>query len=657
MEAVDPSRTPKFGHWADLNAENLLDWLIVAVTGVLLGLAVYQLGGYLPFGKPLIPVVTLAGLLLVLHGMSWLSRRERQAIHPYGWVVMPFLLWAGCRTWFHNPTPWLGELQFWAFAAGAVVWWTLLHHYRHREQIWALLAIAILTGAATMGVALYQVWCDPTWLPLGRVQVEQYVESGRVSGTFGVPNNFAAYLGVLFPLLVLGAAARRFRASTRVLLGLLAVAMLEGIVLAVSRGAMLAIMPVLCLLPLFVLRRPLYQVLGTLLFLGVVTAGSWWVINEVEMVQTRIDQMMEHRGEPTRRYKWQAAWDMFQAAPHYGHGLGSYEFALDSYLPEGFNFAPRYTHNDYLNTLADLGWPGTLFLFGPALGLWLLAARGWWRTPFLARPPGGQGALTPLDKILFGWLLLGSLYFSLHLVVDFHLKLPANLLLATLMFGLAARRLSRNRWQVSSLPLVRTALALLCLVAGALLAHRGTVVALGTHEFFLANERLNAYLENPRAPGYDVAFLERTARGFERSLRHLPGNADARARLGVCLLYQARLKPDQVRTLAETALGHIDSARASATHWRFEIFRALALAQLRYPPEAILAAAEAATRAAPNQSDAWYYLAAVLAQFPDRRTEAAAAAERVLRLDPLHDNARTLAERLREPPPGQEINP
>lgn len=648
MEDAAKRNHPRIGHWSDVTAENLLDWLIVLVTGLLLGMVVYQLGGYLPFGRPMIPMVALTGILLVLHGLSWLARRD-PAIHPYAWIVLPFLVYAGFRTWTLNPSPWLGELQFWTFTAAAVVWWTILHHYRHREQIWTLLVVAMITGAACFGVAIYQHWYDPLWLPMGRIQHSQYWIMGRVSGTFGVPNNFAGYLALLFPLFTLTAAAKRLRPATRVLLGLLAVAMLEGIVLSISRGAMLAMVPVLALVPVFVLRRPLYQVLGTLAFAGVVVAGSWWVITEVETVQRRIDEMVENRGEPTRRYKWQAAVEMFQDSPHLGHGLGSYEFMLDAYLPEGFTFAPRYTHNDYLNTLADLGWPGTLLLFGPAFALWLLTLRAWWSTPFLARSPSDGRLVTPMDKILLGWLGLGAVSFGLHLVVDFHLKLPGVLLLATIMFALAARRLTRRRWRVAEGMPVRVGFAVLCVICGSILAHRGTVVALGTHHFFIANERLDYYLEDPSSPRFDSAFLELTQRRFERALRHLPNHADARARLGVTLLYRARLDPARREAFADLALGHIDAARSATSHWRFEIFRALALAQLQRPPNEILATVEAAVAAAPNHPDAWYYLAIVLSQFPDRIDEAARALERVLVLDPKHDNGLALAARLTAP--------
>lgn len=648
-EASSTSPSPR-GHWADTTPENLLDWLIVAVTSVLLAVSVYQLGGYAPFGRPLIPVVTLSGLLLVLHGLAWLLDRRSPSLHPLGWLVLPFLAWAGLRTWVLNPAPWLGEQQFWPLLAGGAVWWTLLHHYRHREKIWTLLAVAIVTGAGTFGAALYQVWFDPTWLPLGRVQTEQYWGQGRASGTFGVPNNFAAYLSLLFPLLVLGASTRRFRPVLRVLCGLLAVAMVEGILLSISRGALLALIPVLLLLPLFVLRKSLHQVLGTLAFVAMVAGGAWWIFNEVETVQVRLDKLVEEQGEVTRKYKWQAAWSMIQDRPHLGHGLGSYEFVLDAYLPEGFAFAPRYAHNEFLNAWSDLGWPGLLLLFGPALGLSLAAWRAWGRTPILASPPDGGRRVTPVDKILFGWLALGAISFALHCLVDFHLKLPADLFLATLMFGLAAQRLTRRRYALPRS--LKPVLGGLCVVMGALLAYRGTVVAHGTYEFFIAHERLNAYLEDPPAPSARVAFLERTQRHFERCLRHLPNHAEARARLGVTLLYLTRQQPENRLRLATAALAEIDTARAAASHWRFEVYRALALASLQRPATEVLAAAEAAVQAAPHQPDAWYYLAAVLSQMPNRRGDALAAAQRVLVLDHDHENALVLEERLREPPPG-----
>ena len=63
---------------------------------------------------------------------------------------------------------------------------------------------------------------------------------------------------------------------------------------------------------------------------------------------------------------------MIKDRPVFGHGPGSYRWLAEEYRRhmKFVNHLAEYAHNDYLQTLAEYGWVGTLLLAVPLL--WLL---------------------------------------------------------------------------------------------------------------------------------------------------------------------------------------------------------------------------------------------------------------------------------------------
>lgn len=581
-------------HVGELTPENLLDWAVVLGNGVLLAVAVYQLGGFPPLGRPLVVLGALAGLLLLLHAFSWWVR-DPPEVHPWGWVALPFLLWVAGRAGWHHPAPWVAERQGWVWMMAAVVWWTVLHHARKKEQVAVLLAFPVAAMGLALVAALYQLLHQPDWLPLGRVRVSPGLEALPVSGTFGQPVGLAGFLELLFPLLVLAAGARRLSPMLRGLLGFLAVAALVGWLGSRDQTGAWVLGPVLVLLPFFLLRRSLPQILAATVVASVLVAVSPWLIH--------------------------GSGNSLEATPAWGHAYGVW--------------------------LAEQGAIGVLLLVGPVVAVVLGSAWIWLKTPFLAVPLGGETRVTPQAKILLGWLLLAGLAATVRLGTDDLLALPAYLFLLALMAALAAQRLTKGRWRIG--PRGRWVGAGVALVLAGAVALRAGVVGQGTFEYFLAQERLQVYLEDPRGEHMNERFLEQTRRGFERALVWLPHHAEARAHLGLTLLHAIRFRPERRLELAQRALDEIETARHHSPHWRFEIYRALALERLGRPHGEVVAASQAAVAVAPQQPDAWYQLAAALAQQPDRQAEALVALEQVFTLDPRHENGRILASRLTSP--------
>ena len=139
------------------------------------------------------------------------------------------------------------------------------------------------------------------------------------------------------------------------------------------------------------------------------------------LMRERAGNFVADFGERTRPIMWRGAFGIFRAHPVWGGGAGSFNTLFEAFRPEGYRDEPVYAHCDYLNTLCDYGAVGFLLFFGAA------AAVAW-------KCAGSRG--------LAGAAFTGLLAFSLHMLVDFHLKIPALAMIAASIAAL----LTREAW-------------------------------------------------------------------------------------------------------------------------------------------------------------------------------------------------------------------
>lgn len=276
----------------------------------------------------------------------------------------------------------------------------------------------------------------------------------RAFGTFGQPNPFSAFMGLVLPL-ALGLAwgyarrawprwsvdksqARRDGARALWYSGC-ALLLLAGLIASWGRGAWLGFGVALITMVFFAPRRR-WQ--GALLIaaLAVGALGMWSSGMLPAAVQARLDSAFadlggwrDVRGAPLndanyatleRLAHWQAAINMASAHPWTGVGLGNYEVVYPEYALPRWPLALGHAHNDYLNTLAETGLVGVAG-YGFGWGLIVL---------------GTIRALRQTDPLKRGILsgLLGTwAHFLAHSLVD---KLTVNNLFLHLgvMLGLLA---------------------------------------------------------------------------------------------------------------------------------------------------------------------------------------------------------------------------
>ncbi|MDW8172561.1 MAG: O-antigen ligase family protein [Anaerolineae bacterium] len=367
-------------------------------------------------------ILFLLALAVVL--MARVARRQT-AMCPVDSGVFGFLLtflvvlgMTAFSAW--SLEAWLSEwLKWWVIAITAYATATLLRG--HELWLAAFLVISALANAL-LGIYIF----------LGGSGADHLLIANRffrAFGSFGQPNPFGGFMGLVLPLalaLSFWSAGRWWRgrafdqgirtiffAGASLILGL-------GLFVSWSRGAWLAA-AVAVLAVAFAWPRKVKHSLAAVGVLISLLALAWSanllpssVIERVGSIASDLFKVGDVRGvEITsdnyavieRLAHWQAAWNMAEAHPWLGVGLGNYEVAYPVYSLVNWPLALGHAHNYYLNILAEGGMIGlsayVIFSIGT---LWLL-----WRVR-----QSNQG----FNRAL-GVGLLGSwVYLAVHSLLD-----------------------------------------------------------------------------------------------------------------------------------------------------------------------------------------------------------------------------------------------
>jgi putative inorganic carbon (HCO3(-)) transporter len=244
---------------------------------------------------------------------------------------------------------------------------------------WLLFGL-VLAGCANALIGLYQF--------LGGSGADHLLINDRffrAFGTFGQPNPFAGFLGLLTPMAAMAAAGYGCRwwsgrgkspALLLMLYYLFASGLLIlGVLASWSRGAWLGLIVATGII-LFALPHKIQR--GAVLAgLSLVTIGVLWYIGAIpQSVIMRINSSTEEiftfqdvRGVDItpenyavveRLSHWQAAVNMAREYPWLGVGLGNYEIAYPHYRLLNWTEPLGHAHNYYLNILAEVGFLGLI---------------------------------------------------------------------------------------------------------------------------------------------------------------------------------------------------------------------------------------------------------------------------------------------------------
>ncbi len=257
----------------------------------------------------------------------------------------------------------------------------------------------------------------------------------RAFGTFGQPNPFGAFMGLLAPLALTGTLSSGIRlwrkwhtakrtSVTELLITLFyagAAALISlGVAISWSRGAWLGFAAALVVIAFALPRRTR----SSLVLVAVLAASAavLWLSGRIPASITDriasftqetfaisdvrgVDITPENYALVERVAHWQAALHMAEASPWLGIGAGNYEVVYPQYRLLNWAEPLGHAHNYYLNIFAEAGMIG----LGCYSLMWLTVFWFTWRT---RRHPNLEARLTAVG-LLGAWT-----YLSIHSLTD-----------------------------------------------------------------------------------------------------------------------------------------------------------------------------------------------------------------------------------------------
>ena len=293
-------------------------------------------------------------------------------------------------------------------------------HGRSQDRILALAVTVVLVGAAEAIFGLIQVG--------GSL-------SGPASGTFVNRNHFAALLAMALCLGV-GLLLSRWRAGApapvshlhfdrwvrTIPLILACLTILAGIIFSFSRMGLTAPILMLVLFGGVWLSGPVSNRIrlvgtGVGLVLLLLMAGAWPALG---VVADRFRTLEE----TSRVVAWEGTYALFQSSPAFGIGLGGLLDNLPRFLTVPISEPLDHSHNELLEVLAEGG-----VIYAALIGSGLIVY-------FATVVPACFRQHDPVARGLGAGCLAAIAAVLLHSLVDFPLRMPANVLYLSVIMGM-----------------------------------------------------------------------------------------------------------------------------------------------------------------------------------------------------------------------------
>jgi len=386
----------------------------------------------------------------------WMNPNLRLLWPPVCWGVVAFVGYAIWR-YQNAEIEYTARTELIKVLVYACLFFVVINNLNRQESAQVVTVTLILLG---MGVALYAGYqfltgSDKVW---HFIRPAQY--AGRGSGTYICPNHLAGFLEMILPLGLAYTLMSRLEHATKVLLGYAAAVILTGIGVSVSRGGWVATALALFVFFGVLISQRHYRLVAVIAFAILTSASIWFVVN-AQLSQKRFEQMfVGGKVDDLRFLLWKPALQIWHENFWWGAGPAHHEYRFRQFRPEVVQMSVDYTHNDYLNTLADWGLAGVI-LITVSFGLLFLGVFRCWR--FVRRSNDG---LTTRHSNRAAFVLgasTGLVTILLHSVVDFNMHIPANAIVAVTLMALLAGywRFATERWWIKSSLGVRLGVTLL----------------------------------------------------------------------------------------------------------------------------------------------------------------------------------------------------
>jgi len=347
------------------------------------------------------------------------------------WVVLAFLAYVAVR-YATADLEYVARRELARLTVYSLFFFLVVNNVSGQEKVTTISIILSLLAMLIAAYAVYQFATGSNYVwhferPTGY--------ANRGSGTYICPNHMAGFLEMVVPLALSIAILGRIGPVRRILLIYASLVCVIGIGLSLSRGAWLSAGSVLLLCGFFLLKQTSYRVVGAAL-LVILMVGVGGVLLKSESLQERLKASVSRSAPQSpwiRLYMAKSAFDMWLDYPVWGVGPGHFDYRFPAYRPLQVRARPGYVHNDYLNTLADLGLVGSAMVALAVFLMFASAVRVW-------RYLGGSGGLfgrkhSGNRSALVAGAILAWLALLIHSLFDFNMQIPANALLAVTLLA------------------------------------------------------------------------------------------------------------------------------------------------------------------------------------------------------------------------------
>ena len=341
--------------------------------------------------------------------IAWDPERRAKGMTPLTLAVWAFAIWTIGNTLFTAAYTPAGIFQplflltGFAFARSA--------SERRRESLFALL----VCGAVAL--AAWALWQSASG-------------GGRAHAHFETPNTLATLFNLVLATLAFRVAHRE--ATRPMLIAMVLIA--AGLAATLSRGGFIALGAglalTLALCPVRPSRSGLFRALAPLLIGGVVGCGALllprWQSAEPAGEQAQVESVATTLASSvgSRIELYRLAWTAAREHPWRGAGYLGFQAQLEAHRSQVPSYATEnityFVHNDYLQTLVELGVPGLIALLAVVL------------LPFRR---GGRSGAAASDPALRYAPLAGIATMAIHALGDFPFYVPVCLLVFGMLLG------------------------------------------------------------------------------------------------------------------------------------------------------------------------------------------------------------------------------
>ncbi len=320
-------------------------------------------------------------------------------------TVYPFLTWTGILRW----------------GAIALIFFVATQIFEERRDLRVLTWFLIVFGflVALEGIIQY-------FTSTGSIYWLRQLSAGEPFGPYVNRNHFAGLMELLAPIGMAFVAFRGVRRDMVPLVVLFTLVPIGALFLSASRGGIVAFLIEVGILgALFIFRRSQKsRILPAIAMVLLVIAAIGW-LGATRALGRFLPNAPGEATLPRRWTMFKSTAHVFLDHPLTGTGLGTLVVVFPRYETNYDGKLVDHAHNDYIETLADLGIPGGLLGLGFLLVLFKRGSEALESEQSHFSFAFHAAALTACTGLLF------------HSLVDFNLQIPSNALIFLIQAGLA----------------------------------------------------------------------------------------------------------------------------------------------------------------------------------------------------------------------------